>query len=132
MKKMYIIGSNLRTTPHNFIILTRKNGFKESGHNCVFILYIFSTYFQLNCGSFSTSKEFAVASLHWITTSMVQTFLYVQDYKRTCDKINIYKLYKVKARESSLLCYCLRQRVGLEGRVVSGSDLIPLQYVLRI
>ena len=28
---------------------------------------------------------------------MVQTFLYVQDHKRTYDIINIYKLYNVKA-----------------------------------
>ena len=62
---------------------------------------------------------------------MVQTFLYLQDYKCTCDIINIYKLYKVKARESSLRCYSLRKRVEVEGRVVSGSDLIPLQYVFK-
>ena len=62
---------------------------------------------------------------------MVQTFLSVQDYKRTCDIINMYKLYKVKAQEFSLRCYSLKERVGLEGRVVSGSDLIPLQYVFK-
>ena len=59
---------------------------------------------------------------------MVQTFLYVQDYKRTCYIINIFKLYKVKAQESSSRCYSSRERVGLEGSVVSGSYLIPLQY----
>ena len=48
-----------------------------------------------------------------------------------CDIFNVYKLYKVKARESSSRCYSLRERVGLEGRVVSGSDLIPLQYVFK-
>jgi hypothetical protein len=62
---------------------------------------------------------------------MVQTFLSVQDYKRTCDIINIYKLYKVKAQESSSHLYSLRERVGLGGRVISGSDLKPLQYVLK-
>ena len=62
---------------------------------------------------------------------MVQTFLYEQDNKRTCDIINTYKLYKVKAQESFLLCYCLREKVGLEGMVVSGSNLIPLQYVFK-
>ena len=62
---------------------------------------------------------------------MVQTFFYVQNYKRTCDIFNVYKLYKVKARESSSRCYSLRERVGLEGRVISGSDLIPLQYVFK-
>ena len=61
----------------------------------------------------------------------VQTFLYVQDYKRTCDIINTYKLYKVKAQESSSHCYSLRERVGFKERVVSGSDLIPLQYVFK-
>ena len=49
--------------------------------------------------------------------------------KRACDIFNVYKLYKVKARESSSHYYSLRETVGLEGRVVSGSDLIPLQYV---
>ena len=62
---------------------------------------------------------------------MVETFLSVQDYKCTCDIINIYKLYKVKAQESSLHCYSLRERVGLEGRVISGSDLKPLQYFFK-
>ena len=57
-------------------------------------------------------------------------YLNVQIYERTCDIINIYKLYKVKAQEFSLRCYSLKERLGLEGRVVSGSDLIPLQYVL--
>ena len=66
-----------------------------------------------------------------LQSSMVQTFLYVQDYKRTCYIINIYKMYQVKAREYSSRCYSLRERVGLEGRVVSGSDLIPLQYVFK-
>ena len=59
---------------------------------------------------------------------MVQTFLDVQDYKRTYDTINIYKLYKVKVPEFSHNCYCLREGVGLKARYVSGSDLIPLQY----
>ena len=59
---------------------------------------------------------------------MVQTFFYVQNYKHTCDILNVYKLYKVKAREH---CYNFRERVGLEGRVVSGSDLIPLQYIFK-
>ena len=63
--------------------------------------------------------------------SMVQTFLSVQDYKRTCDIINIYKLYKVKAQESSSHCYSLIERVGLDGRVISGSDLKPFQYVCK-
>ena len=94
-------------------------------------LTVYSTYFKLDCGSLSTSKEFSVASLNLITTYMVHTFLYVQGYKCTCDIFNIYKLYKVKARESSLGCYSLRERVGLESRVVSGSDLIPLQYVFK-
>ena len=42
-------------------------------------------------------------------------------------------MHKVKARESSLRCYSLRERVGLdlEGRVVSGFNLIPLQYVFK-
>ena len=63
---------------------------------------------------------------------MVQTLLYVQDYKRTWYIINIlYKLYKVKAQEYSSLCYSLRERVELEGRDVSGSDLLPLQYVFE-
>ena len=62
---------------------------------------------------------------------MVQTFLYVQDYKRTCDIINIYILYIVKVRESSSRCYSFGERVRLEGRDVSGSDLIPLQYVFK-
>ena len=62
---------------------------------------------------------------------MVQTFLSVQDYKRTCDIINKYKLYKVKAQESSSQCYSLRERVGLDARVISGSDLKPLQYVFK-
>ena len=62
---------------------------------------------------------------------MVQTFLSVQDYNCTCDIINIYKLYKVKAQESSSHCYSLRQGVGLDGRVISGSDLKPLQYVFK-
>ena len=62
---------------------------------------------------------------------MVQTFLSVQDYECTCDKFNIYKLYKIKAQESPLHCYSLRERVGLDGRVISGSDLKPLQYVFK-
>ena len=62
---------------------------------------------------------------------MVKKFLSVQDYKCTCDIINIYKLYKVKAQESSPHCYSLRERVGLDGRVISGSDLKPLQYVFK-
>ena len=33
--------------------------------------------------------------------------------------INIYKLYKVKAREFSSHCYCLREGVGLKDRDVS-------------
>ena len=40
-------------------------------------------------------------------------------------------MYKVKAQESSSRCYSLRERVRLEGRVVLGSDLIPLQYVFK-
>ena len=61
---------------------------------------------------------------------MVQTFLYVQDYKhtRTCDIINIYKLHKVKVQELSTNYYFLREGVGLKGRDVSESHLIPLQY----
>ena len=62
---------------------------------------------------------------------MVQTFLSVQDYKCTCDIINIYKLHKVKAKESSSHCYNFREQVGLDGRVISGSDLKPLQYVFK-
>ena len=62
---------------------------------------------------------------------MVQILLYVQIYKCTSDIFNVYKLYKVKARESSSCCYSLRERVGLEVRVVSGSDLIPLQYAFK-
>ena len=62
---------------------------------------------------------------------MVQTFFYVQNYKHTCDIFNVYKLYKVKARTSSSRCYNLRESVGLEGRVVSGSNLIPLQYAFK-
>ena len=38
---------------------------------------------------------------------------------------------KVMSQESSSSCYSFRERVGLEGRVVSGSDLIPLQYVFK-
>jgi len=62
---------------------------------------------------------------------MVKTFLSVQDYKSTCDIINIYKLYKVKAQESSPHCYSLRERVGLDGMVISGSNLKPLQYAFK-
>ena len=62
---------------------------------------------------------------------MVQTFLTVQDYKCTCDIINLDKLYKVKARESVSHFYGLREGVEIEGRVVSRSDLIPLQYVFK-
>ena len=57
--------------------------------------------------------------------------LYIQNYKHACDIFNVYKLYKVKAQESSWRCYSLREKVGLECRVVSGSDLIPLQYVFK-
>ena len=57
--------------------------------------------------------------------------LSLQDYKCTCDIINIYKLYKVKAQESSSHIYSLIERVGLDGRVISGSDLKPLQYVFK-
>ena len=70
--------------------------------------------------------------LEFSVTSIVQTFLSVQDYKCTCDIINIYKLYKVKAQESSSHCFSLRKRVGLDGRVISGSDLKPLQYVYAV
>ena len=48
-----------------------------------------------------------------------------------CDIINIYTLYKVKAQESSPHCYSLRERVGLDSRVISGSDLKPSQYVFK-
>ena len=58
---------------------------------------------------------------------MVQT-LYVQDYKHICDIIDKYKLYKVKVQESSLHWYSLRDGVGLEGRAVLGSDLLPLAF----
>ena len=91
---------------------------------------MFSTYFQLDCGSLSTSKEFSVVSLnrnYYLHGSNI--LLYLQNYKRTCDIFNEYKVYKVKAQES---CYSLRERVKLGRRVVSGSDPIPLQYVLRI
>ena len=94
------------------------------------LLYI-NTYFQLDCGSLSTSKEFSVASLNWNTACIVLTFFYVQNYKHTYDIFNVYKMYKVKAWESSSGDYSLRESVGLEGRVVSGSDLIPLQYVWK-
>ena len=62
---------------------------------------------------------------------MVQTFLYVQDYKLTFDINNIYKLYKVKVLEFSSHCYYLREGVGLNDRDVSGSNLIPLQYAFN-
>ena len=40
-------------------------------------------------------------------------------------------MYKVKARESYSCCYSLRERVGLEGRVVSRPHLKPLHYVFK-
>ena len=97
----------------------------------IHIIHIFNIFLARLWIIKSTSKEFSAAYLNWITTSMVQIFLYLQNYKRACDIFNVYKLYKVKTRKSSWRSYSLRERVGLEDRVVLGSDLIPLQYVFK-
>ena len=98
-----------------------------------FTVYSYNTYYFQHISSLIVDHWVHPRSFllpPWIEL-LPPWFLYIQDYKRTCDLINIYKLYKVNARESSLRCYSLRVRVELEGRVVSGSDWIPLQYVFK-
>ena len=97
-------------------------------------VYSFNTYFQHISSSIVE---------HWVCTYILGIFFcllelppwfkhsYVRVYKRTCDIINIYKLYKVKAWEFTSHCYCLREGVGLKGRDISGSDLIPLKYAFN-
>ena len=64
---------------------------------------------------------------------MVQALLYVQDYERTCDIIINKYMQMVKSLIPRIFshCFCLREGVGLKGRDVSGSDLIPLQYAFN-
>ena len=91
----------------------RRDGVTVYSYN----MYIFSTYFRFRL---------------WIIKYIQGIFCYFLELNYylhgsnilLCDIFNVYKLYKVKARESSSRCYSLRERVGIEGRVVSGSHLI--------
>ena len=91
----------------------RREELTVHSYNTYHIFNIFPVRYRVNVYFQGIFRCHLVSSLKKVWC----TFLYVQDYKRTYDIINIYKLNKVKVRESSSHCYCLR--------AVSGFDLIP-------
>ena len=98
-------------------------------------VYSYNTYFQHISSSIVVHwvhpRNFLLPPWIELLPPWFKHFLSVQDYKRKFDIINIYKLYKIKAQESSSHCYSLREMVGLDGKVIAGSDLKTLQYVFK-